>query len=82
MQFCPCGFVLSCFVALPLVCPIPATSWFVVGPCVLVSILTYTEKAASQVAGWGWGEDPWGVAMVTPLFALGPHLLVACFAVN
>ena len=32
------GFVLLSFVALPLVCPLPFTAWFMVGPCVQLSI--------------------------------------------
>ena len=37
MQLCPRGFALRSFVALPLVCPLPPISWFMVGPCVQVS---------------------------------------------
>ena len=29
-----------------------------------------------------FGGDPWEVAMVTPLFAFCPHLLITCFALN
>ena len=32
VQFCPPGFALPSFVSLPLACPLPPASWFMVGP--------------------------------------------------
>ena len=57
------------------------THLFVHGGPLCLGKYTYSPLRLSvwQMPG---GGDPWEVAMVTPLFAFCPHLLIACFAVN
>ena len=80
VHFHPRGFALPLLVTLPFGLPHPPTSWFMVGPWCSGKYTYYPLRISVwQEPGRG---DPWEVAMVTPLFAFCPHLLITCFAVN
>jgi len=81
MQFCPCGLAPYSFVALPLVCPLPPTSWFMVGPCVQVQykntcspLRIQCDRYQGTRGGGTCGRLPW----LPSLIAFCPNSLAYC----